>query len=205
MKKIGFLSFGHWSGARGSATRSASDVLLQSIELAVAAEELGADGAYFPCASLRAASSPRRFPLLAAVAARTKTHRDRHRRHRHAVRKPALYGRRKPSAADLISLAGGCNSASAVVRRNRWSKAGAISATCPPRARAMPIWAAAMPRCCSHVLKGQGFREAEPAADVYQSARPATAGTAFPRGLRERLWWGAGLQCDCHVDGSGTA
>jgi alkanesulfonate monooxygenase SsuD/methylene tetrahydromethanopterin reductase-like flavin-dependent oxidoreductase (luciferase family) len=47
MKKIGFLSFGHWSAAQGSATRSASDVLLQSIELAVAAEELGADGAYY--------------------------------------------------------------------------------------------------------------------------------------------------------------
>ena len=42
MKKIGFLSFGHWSDERGSLTRSAGDVLLQSIDLAVAAEELGA-------------------------------------------------------------------------------------------------------------------------------------------------------------------
>jgi hypothetical protein len=47
MKKIGFLSFGHWSSGAGSQTRSASDVLLQSIDLAVAAEKLGADGAYF--------------------------------------------------------------------------------------------------------------------------------------------------------------
>lgn len=46
-KKIGFLSFGHWSSSPGSQVRSASDSLLQSIELAVAAEELGADGAYF--------------------------------------------------------------------------------------------------------------------------------------------------------------
>ena len=38
MKKIGFLSFGHWSPTAQSATRSASDVLLQSIELAEAAE-----------------------------------------------------------------------------------------------------------------------------------------------------------------------
>ena len=44
MKKIGFLSFGHWSEAPYSATRSASDVLLQSIDLAVAAEQLGLDG-----------------------------------------------------------------------------------------------------------------------------------------------------------------
>ncbi|MEO8246726.1 MAG: LLM class flavin-dependent oxidoreductase, partial [Chloroflexota bacterium] len=47
MKRIGFLSFGHWSASPHSQTQSASDALLQSIELAVAAEELGADGAYF--------------------------------------------------------------------------------------------------------------------------------------------------------------
>ena len=71
MKNIGFLSFGHWSAAHGSATRSASDVLLQSIDLAVAAEELGADGAYFRVHHFAAQlASP--FPLLAAVGARTK-------------------------------------------------------------------------------------------------------------------------------------
>ena len=70
MKKIGFLSFGHWSDTRGSATRSASDVLLQSIDLAVAAEELGADGAYFRVHHFaRQLASP--FPLLAAVGAKT--------------------------------------------------------------------------------------------------------------------------------------
>ena len=46
MKKIGFLSFGHWTPSPNSGTRSAADALLQSIDLAVAAEELGADGAY---------------------------------------------------------------------------------------------------------------------------------------------------------------
>jgi alkanesulfonate monooxygenase SsuD/methylene tetrahydromethanopterin reductase-like flavin-dependent oxidoreductase (luciferase family) len=71
MKKIGFLSFGHWSAARGSATRSASDVLLQSIDLAVAAEELGADGAYYRVHHFaQQLASP--FPLLAAVGARTR-------------------------------------------------------------------------------------------------------------------------------------
>jgi alkanesulfonate monooxygenase SsuD/methylene tetrahydromethanopterin reductase-like flavin-dependent oxidoreductase (luciferase family) len=47
MKKVGFLSFGHWTPSSQSQTRSAADTLLQSIDLAVAAEELGADGAYF--------------------------------------------------------------------------------------------------------------------------------------------------------------
>jgi alkanesulfonate monooxygenase SsuD/methylene tetrahydromethanopterin reductase-like flavin-dependent oxidoreductase (luciferase family) len=46
-KHIGFLSFGHWSNSPGSQTRSASDALLQSVDLAQAAEDLGADGAYF--------------------------------------------------------------------------------------------------------------------------------------------------------------
>lgn len=70
MKKIGFLSFGHWSPSSHSQTRSAADTLLQSIDLAVAAEELGADGAYFRVHHFaRQLASP--FPLLAAVGAKT--------------------------------------------------------------------------------------------------------------------------------------
>src|SRR6516225_4514720 len=70
VKKIGFLSFGHWSEAPGSQVRSGADSLLQSIELAVAAEEAGADGAYFRVHHFaRQLGSP--FPLLAAVGART--------------------------------------------------------------------------------------------------------------------------------------
>ena len=71
LKKIGSLSFGHWSEAYGSNVRSASDSLLQSIELAVAAEELGADGAYFRVHHFaRQLASP--FPLLAAIGVRTR-------------------------------------------------------------------------------------------------------------------------------------
>ena len=70
MKHIGFLSFGHWTPSSQSQTRSAADALLQSIELAVAAEALGADGAYFRVHHFaRQLASP--FPLLAAVGART--------------------------------------------------------------------------------------------------------------------------------------
>src|SRR5690606_3136259 len=70
MKNIGFLSFGHWSEHPQSGTQSASAALLQSIDLAVAAEELGADGAYFRVHHFaRQLASP--FPLLAAIGART--------------------------------------------------------------------------------------------------------------------------------------
>src|ERR1700709_1154589 len=71
MKKIGFLSFGHWTPSSQSLVRTASDALLQSVDLAVAAEELGADGAYFRVHHYaRQLASP--FPLLAAVGARTR-------------------------------------------------------------------------------------------------------------------------------------
>ena len=71
MKKIGFLSFGHRTPSPQSRTRSASDALLQSIELAVAAEQLGGDGAYFRVHHFaRQLGSP--FPLLAAVGTKTK-------------------------------------------------------------------------------------------------------------------------------------
>src|SRR5690625_2635196 len=69
-KNIAFLSFGHWVPHPTSATKSASDSLLQSIELAEAAEELGADGAYFRVHHFaRQLGSP--FPLLSAIGART--------------------------------------------------------------------------------------------------------------------------------------
>src|SRR2546423_4699495 len=72
MKRIGFLPSGPWTPTPQSQTQSASDALLQSIDLAVAAEALGADGAYFRVHHFaNQLSSP--FPLLAAIAARTST------------------------------------------------------------------------------------------------------------------------------------
>src|SRR6188472_796985 len=69
-KRIGFLSFGHWQPIPGSQVRTGRDALVQSLELAVAAEELGVDGAYVRVHHFaRQLASP--FPLLAAIAART--------------------------------------------------------------------------------------------------------------------------------------
>ncbi len=70
MKRIGFLNFGHWTPSPHSKVRTASDALLQSTDLAVATEELGADGAYFRVHHFaNQLASP--FPLLAAVGAKT--------------------------------------------------------------------------------------------------------------------------------------
>jgi alkanesulfonate monooxygenase SsuD/methylene tetrahydromethanopterin reductase-like flavin-dependent oxidoreductase (luciferase family) len=71
MKKIGFLSFGHWTPSPQLRTQSAADALLQSIDLAVEAERLGMDGAYFRVHHFaQQLASP--FPLLAAVGAKTR-------------------------------------------------------------------------------------------------------------------------------------
>lgn len=70
MTTVGFLSFGHWQNVPGSLTRTAADVLTQAIEMTVAAEEVGVDGAFFRVHHFaRQHASP--WPLLAAAAART--------------------------------------------------------------------------------------------------------------------------------------
>lgn len=69
MKKIGFLSFGFWMN-QGSLVKTAKDSYLQSVELAVEAEKIGIDGAYFRVHHFaNQIGSP--FPLLAAIGAQT--------------------------------------------------------------------------------------------------------------------------------------
>ena len=71
MKKIRYLSFGYWGEHPAYKTQTASDTLLQSIDLAVAAEEIGLDGAYFRVHHFTTKlGSP--FPLLAAIGAKTR-------------------------------------------------------------------------------------------------------------------------------------
>jgi alkanesulfonate monooxygenase SsuD/methylene tetrahydromethanopterin reductase-like flavin-dependent oxidoreductase (luciferase family) len=68
-KRIGFLSFGAWHPG-GGMTRSAADALRQTVELAVAAEEIGIDGAFVRVHHFaRQLASP--FPLLSAIGVRT--------------------------------------------------------------------------------------------------------------------------------------
>jgi alkanesulfonate monooxygenase SsuD/methylene tetrahydromethanopterin reductase-like flavin-dependent oxidoreductase (luciferase family) len=70
VKRIGFLSFGHWQRARWSETSSAAEALGPTIELAEAAEELGLDVAFVRVHHFaRQLASP--FPLLAAIGVRT--------------------------------------------------------------------------------------------------------------------------------------
>src|ERR1044072_5463278 len=69
LKHIGFLSFGAWHPG-GGLTHTGGDALSQTVELAVAAEEIGIDGAFVPVHHFaRQLSSP--FPLLAAIGVKT--------------------------------------------------------------------------------------------------------------------------------------
>jgi alkanesulfonate monooxygenase SsuD/methylene tetrahydromethanopterin reductase-like flavin-dependent oxidoreductase (luciferase family) len=67
-KRIGFLSFGHWHPQ--TETPTAAEALAQTVELAVAAEEVGVDGAFVRVHHFaRQLSAP--FPLLSAIGVRT--------------------------------------------------------------------------------------------------------------------------------------
>src|SRR5690348_10596968 len=68
-KRIGFLSFGAWHRG-GGMTHTGADALQQTVELAVAAEQIGIDGAFVRVHHFaRQLSSP--FPLLAAIGLKT--------------------------------------------------------------------------------------------------------------------------------------
>lgn len=66
----GFLSFGHHQAHAGSRTPTARDALVQGVEIAVGAEELGMDGAWSRVHHFQSQfATP--WPLLSAMAART--------------------------------------------------------------------------------------------------------------------------------------
>lgn len=116
MKKIGFLSFGHWSAHPAYKAQTASDTLLQSIDLAVAAEEIGLDGAYFRVHHFASQlASP--FPLLSAIGAKTSKIEIGTGVIDMRYENP-LYMVEDAGAADLI-LRGDCNWALAEGRRSR--------------------------------------------------------------------------------------
>ena len=71
MRAFGFLSFGHYSPAPGSRTRTAGEMLRQTVEIAEGADEIGVNGAYVRVHHFaRQAASP--IPVLTAMAAWTK-------------------------------------------------------------------------------------------------------------------------------------
>jgi alkanesulfonate monooxygenase SsuD/methylene tetrahydromethanopterin reductase-like flavin-dependent oxidoreductase (luciferase family) len=187
MKKIGFLSFGHWSPSPHSQTRSASDALLQSIELAVAAEELGADGAYFRVHHFaRQLGSP--FPLLSACGARTKRIELGTAVIDMRYENP-MYMAEDAGAADVI--AGG----RLQLGISRGSPEQVIDGFryfgyAPPEGMSDGEMARRHTEVFLEVLKGEGFARPNP-RPMFPNPPGLLRVEPHSEGLRERIWWGA--------------
>jgi alkanesulfonate monooxygenase SsuD/methylene tetrahydromethanopterin reductase-like flavin-dependent oxidoreductase (luciferase family) len=190
VKKIGFLSFGHWSASAGSQTQSASDALLQSIDLAVAAEELGADGAYFRVHHFaRQLASP--FPLLAAVGARTSRIEIGTAVIDMRYENP-LYMAEDAGAADLIAggrLQLGISRGSPEQVIDGWRYFGYQ----PQEDQSDADMARAHAEVLLEVLRGQGFAQPAP-RPMFPNPPGLLRVEPHSEGLRDRIWWGAGSQ-----------
>jgi len=186
-KKIGFLSFGHWSPSPQSRTRSASDALLQSIDLAVAAEELGADGAFFRVHHFaRQLGSP--FPLLAAVGAKTKRIEIGTAVIDMRYENP-LYMAEDAGAADIIAggrLQLGISRGSPEQVIDGWRYFGYA----PPEGQTDGDMARRHAEVFLEVLRGQGFAKPNP-RPMFPNPPGLLRLEPHSEGLRERIWWGA--------------
>ena len=187
MKKIGFLSFGHWSPSSQSQTRSAADALLQSIDLAVAAEELGADGAYFRVHHFaRQLASP--YPLLAAVGARTSRIEIGTAVIDMRYENP-LYMAEDAGAADLIAggrLQLGISRGSPEQVLDGWRYVGYV----PQAGQSDADMARNHAEVFLNVLRGEGFAQPNP-RPMFPNPPGMLRLEPFSAGLRDRIWWGA--------------
>jgi alkanesulfonate monooxygenase SsuD/methylene tetrahydromethanopterin reductase-like flavin-dependent oxidoreductase (luciferase family) len=187
VKKIGFLSFGHWTDSHGSRVRSAGDSLRQSIELAVTAEELGADGAYVRVHHFaRQLSSP--FPLLAAIAARTRTIEIGTAVIDMRYENP-FYMAEDAGAADLIAggrLQLGISRGSPEQVIDGWRYFGYA----PAEGESDADMARRRTEVFLNLLKGEGFARPNPRP---MFANPPGLLRLEPHsdGLRDRIWWGS--------------
>jgi alkanesulfonate monooxygenase SsuD/methylene tetrahydromethanopterin reductase-like flavin-dependent oxidoreductase (luciferase family) len=187
MKSIGFLSFGHWTPASQSQTRSGADALLQSIDLAVAAEELGADGAYFRVHHFaRQLASP--FPLLAAVGARTKRIEIGTAVIDMRYENP-LYMAEDAGAADLIAggrLQLGISRGSPEQVIDGWRYFGYA----PRDGESEQDMARRHAEEFLDVIRGEGFARPNP-RPMFPNPPGLLRVEPHSPGLRERIWWGS--------------
>ncbi|PZA12673.1 LLM class flavin-dependent oxidoreductase [Rhodopseudomonas palustris] len=186
MKKIGFLSFGHWSPQ--SRTRSAADALLETIDLAQAAEQLGADGAYVRVHHFaQQLASP--FPLLAAIGARTKRIEIGTAVIDMRYENP-LYMAEDASAADLIAggrLQLGISRGSPEQVIDGWRYFGYQ----PAEGESDADMGRRHAEVLLDLLRGQGFAQPNP-RPMFPNPPGLLRLEPYSEGLRDRIWWGAG-------------
>ena len=188
MKRIGFLSFGHWSDSPYSEVRSGADALRQSIELAEAVEELGADGAYFRVHHFaRQLASP--FPLLAAVGARTSRIEIGTGVIDMRYENPS-YMAEDAGAADLIAggrLQLGISRGSPEQVIEGYRHFGYV----PGEGETDADMARRHAEAFLELLKGEGFAQPNP-RPMFPNPSGLLRLEPHSPGLRDRIWWGAG-------------
>ena len=187
-KKIGFLSFGHWMDHPDSAARSGADSLLQSIDLAVAAEELGVDGAYFRVHHFaQQLGSP--VPLLAAVGSRTSRIEIGTGVVDMRYANPLGFAE-DVAATDLISggrvqLGIGRGSPEQVI--DGWRYFGFA----PDEGKSEADMARATSETFLKVIEGVRFAQPNP-NPMFPNPPGLLRVEPYSPGLRQRIWWGAG-------------
>jgi alkanesulfonate monooxygenase SsuD/methylene tetrahydromethanopterin reductase-like flavin-dependent oxidoreductase (luciferase family) len=188
VKKIGFLSFGHWTPSPHSQVRTGSDALLQSIDLAVAVEELGGDGAYFRVHHFaRQLASP--FPLLAAIGARTNRIEIGTAVIDMRYENP-LYMAEDAGAADLIAggrLQLGISRGSPEQVVDGFRYFGYV----PSEGQTDADMARTHAEVFLTMLEGEGFAQPSP-QPMFANPPGLLRLEPHSAGLRERIWWGAG-------------
>jgi alkanesulfonate monooxygenase SsuD/methylene tetrahydromethanopterin reductase-like flavin-dependent oxidoreductase (luciferase family) len=161
---------------------------LQSIDLAVAAEELGADGAYFRVHHFaRQLGSP--FPLLAAVSAKTRRIEIGTAVIDMRYENP-MYMAEDAGAADIISggrLQLGISRGSPDQVIDGWRYFGYV----PPEGQTDADMARRHAEVFLEVLRGEGFAKPNP-RPMFPNPTGLLRLEPYSEGLRERIWWGAG-------------
>ena len=184
MRSFGFLSFGHYGGAGERFDARAS--LQEAIELAVGADRIGVNGAYFRVHHFaRQAASP--MPLLSAIAARTK-HIEVGTGVIDMRYENPLYLAEEAAALDLIAdgrVALGISRGSPEPALRGWESFGYDGGEDPSAAgMAVEKFDRFM-----HAVRGERLQDADPAQ--FGPGQRLRIEPHSP-GLERRIWWGAG-------------
>ena len=189
MRAFGFLSFGHYGTGRGPGDPDAGQALRDAIEIAVGAEQIGVDGAYFRVHHFaRQGAAP--MPLLAAIAARTSRIEVGTGVIDMRYENP-LHLAEEAAALDLISggrIALGASRGSPEPARRGWEAFGYTGSTDPRggdlgREKFLEFLRAA---------GGATMVDADPSQGLGGGARLRVE--PHSPGLTDRIWWGAGTR-----------
>lgn len=188
MRAFGFLSFGHYGRGTGPGDPDARQMLHEAIELSVAADEIGVNGAYFRVHHFaRQAASP--MPLLAAIAARTERIEVGTGVIDMRYENP-LYLAEEAAALDLIAdgrVALGVSRGSPEPALKGWEAFGYLGAQDP---RGADI---ARPKFEQFMAAIRGDRIADADPRQFGQVGKLRIEPHSP-GLDQRIWWGAGTR-----------